>query len=201
MILLDLSDRVIVPQLVHAERPQVDGHHVQRFGQVPRGGIWGIGKVVVKEAPHGGFAFQIRRCDPFRGVSIGARCLRRDGQFQLRNSILSSSTYDRCISVFVDTDDRRRLSANINSKSHGGERNHAKKDRQEHGAIGIGAQHAIVLVISRVAGNLRYFLLQVFGSHCSLTIPMNCFVLPTTCPAGQAASRAARLPSVQFAAP
>src|SRR5208283_2022021 len=105
------------------------------------------------------------------GGCIRTGCLCCECHCQSRRAIPPCPAYNRCISVFVDTNDGGRLDANIDGESQRAERNHPKQDRQEHGAIGVRTQHAVVLVIPRVAGNLRDFLPQQCCSHCFLLTP------------------------------
>src|SRR5260370_18222603 len=52
VILFNLPNRVLIPQLVERERAKVRGHHVERFRKASVGRLRRVSEVMLKKPPH-----------------------------------------------------------------------------------------------------------------------------------------------------
>ena len=73
----------------------------------------------------------------------------------------------RRIAVFIDSDDRRRLDANVDREPQRSKGNHSEQHSEKHGAVGVGPKHAVMLVVLRISRDFgkRVSIPLMFSSH------------------------------------
>src|SRR6266436_5425235 len=74
-------------------------------------------------------------------------------------------THNRSVAIAVDADHGRRLQANVDGETQRGHGQHAEDHCQEHGAVRVSPEHAVVLVILRVPSDLRKLRHPVYLTH------------------------------------
>jgi hypothetical protein len=121
-------------------------------------GVRPIDQVIFQEASHHRTAFQVGGSRLGSGLGRESKEL---GRPQTRGADNARVT------VLVDADDGWGLQPHVDREAKGGERDEPEDERQDHSAVGVRAQHAIVLIVLGVLRQVvaRIDLLASFSHH------------------------------------